>query len=71
LNSKSTEFIKEGSDVGSALFNFLVLLPSDLLGVTVGERISYIVYNLVVRHFVVSGCLELTLKVLGSLSTNT
>jgi len=63
--------MKEGGDVGSALFDFLVLLPSDLLGVTVGERIGHIVYNLVVRHFVVSGCLELTLKVLGSLSTNT
>jgi len=53
------------------LFNFLVLLPSDLLSVTVGERISYIVYNLVIRYFVVSSYLELTLKVLGSLSTNT
>jgi len=63
--------MKEGGDVGSALFNFLVLLSSDLLSVTVRERISYIVYNLVVRHFVVSGCLEPTLKVLGSLSTNT
>jgi len=63
--------MKEGSNVGSALFNFLVLLPSDLLSVTVRERISYIIYNLVVRYFVVSSCLELTLKVLGSLSTNT
>jgi len=63
--------MKEGGDVGSALFDFLVLLPSDLLGVTVGERISHVAHNLVVRHFVVSGCLEPTLKVLGSLSTNT
>jgi len=71
LNSKSTEFIKEGSNVGSALFDFLVLLSSDLLSVTVGERIGYIAYDLVVRYFVVRGYLEPTLKVLGSLSANT